>query len=206
MGAFYTSVLLKGIERENVISWLKEKKREAAVYPETNGCIPVFDAAFEGQEMSEINGFCEDVSKNLGCIAWAVTNHDDDLLHYRLYMGGKPADEYYSVPPEVLFGMDDHAEFEEDEPVELSFTPKGGDAALLCDILGNPGNPGEVESILRDLGGMGGQFIMATDRHYALLEALGITPDGLCSGYREVALGYLPPNISKGDLALIEAP
>lgn len=204
MGAFYTSILLKGIERDQIISWLKENRREAAVYPENSGCIPVFDAAFENQEMSEINGFCEDVSRGLGCIAWAVTNHDDDLLHYRLYNQGQLADEYFSVPPEVLFGMDDPDEFDEDQPVELSFTPKGGDPALLCDIFGNPGNPREVESILRDLGGMGGQFIMATDRHYALLEALSITPDGLCSGYREVVQGYLPPNISSSDLDIID--
>ena len=206
MGAFYTSVLLKGIQREKVILWLKEKNREAVVYPENSGCVPVFDAAFEAQEMGEINVFCGDVSRSLGCIAWAVTNHDDDLLHYRLFNGGEAADEYYSVPPEVLFGMDDPDDFDDDEPVDMSFVPKGGDATLLCDLFGNPGKPKEVESVLRDLGGMGGQFIMATDRHYALLEALGITPDGLCSGYREVLAGYLPPNISKEDLEIIEAP
>ncbi len=205
MGAFYTSILLKGIERENVISWLKENVREAVVFPENSDCIPLFDAAFESQELKEIKNFGEMISSALGCVVWAITNHDDDLLHYQIFRKGELIDEYFSVPPEVLFGIDDPDEFGEDFE-ELSFIPKGGDAGLLCQLYGNPGDHAEVERILRDPGGMGGQFIMATDRHYALLEALGIVPDGLCSSYREVVTGYLPPNISKEELFLVQAP
>jgi hypothetical protein len=84
------------------------------------------------------------------------------------------------VSPAVYFGVEDPDDFE-DETVD-PFTPIGGNAALLSDLMGNQSDRESVESILRDRGPMGGRFTLAGDRQLALLEALNIDPAVLHTG------------------------
>jgi hypothetical protein len=181
MGAFYTNLLVKGSSRDRIVSWLRERKRPSAVLPERDGVTPVFDKKCENQSQKEITLFTGSISRELKCTAWAVVNHDDGILAYLLFRDGEPVDEYTSVNPAVYFGVEDPDEFGEED--ESDFAPVGGDAAVLCELVGNGGDCESVASILADTGPMGGRFILASERHYALLEALGIDPSELCTGY-----------------------
>jgi hypothetical protein len=187
MGAFYTNLLVKGASRDRIVSWLRERKRQSAVLPERDGVTPVFDKKCENQSHKEITRFAGSISKELKCTAWAVMNHDDGILAYWLFREGKRVNEYTSVNPAVYFLAEDPDELLGDDG--LDFTPMGGDAAVLCELMGNGGDRESAESILTDLGPMGGRFIDASERHYALLEALGIDPAELCTGYNYLRKG-----------------
>jgi hypothetical protein len=181
MGAFYTTLLVRGASRDSIESWLRQQQRRAMVLPTRDGVTPVFDKKCESQSQKEIILFSGSISKELKCSAWAVMNRDDDMLVYQLYKEGELVDQYSSVKAAVYFGVVESGEFEEED--ESDYAPTGGDATVLCELMGNGGDCEAVASSLTDLGPMGGRFFDASERHHALLRALGIDPADLCIGY-----------------------
>lgn len=180
MGAFYTTILVRGVSRDSVLLWFQQQQRQGVVLPTRDGVTPVFDKKCQAQETKEITRFSHSISKELECTAWAVMNHDDDLLVYWLYRGGELVDQYNSVSPAVYFGVEEPDEFEDE--TDDAYAPIGGNAGLLCDLMGNGGDSETAASILMDRGPMGGRFNSAGERHQALLEALYINPAVLGTG------------------------
>jgi hypothetical protein len=193
MGAFYSNLLVRGTETDQIISWLGEHKQKAILLPARNQLVPVFHLDDMPQETMIL---ARQISQDLSCTVLAVNNHDDDILSYWLHHNGELIDEYTSISPDAYFGMEDPEE--EEDLDEESCGPVGGDAALLCQHLG--GSPEAVEPILRDGGAMGGRFIFANERHRELLKALGIDGEGLNAGYDFLSDGFLPPGIVESDL------
>ena len=91
MGNFYTNYTLRGPTQQAVASALAG--RAALVSPSRNGCVVAFDAATE-QDIDAAGNLAKDLSHRLQCAVLAVSNHDDDILWYRLYDRGQLLDEY----------------------------------------------------------------------------------------------------------------
>jgi hypothetical protein len=92
MSAFYTTILVRGINRDRIVSWYRKQQRQGKVLPKQDGVTPVFDEKCQAQESKEITRFIGSLSKELECAAWAVINHDEDLLIYWLYSKGELKD------------------------------------------------------------------------------------------------------------------
>jgi hypothetical protein len=178
----------------------------------------------------------QELSTRLRCVAWAVRVYDDDILQYKLFDAGTERDEYLSTP--------DY--FDGEGGIGALFTflivprlplprfirrwlfkramprfkpPKGGDAAMLCRMLGRPEAQREVEAILRKPKSGGesmlgvlmdpeqasrsedergdvsqlpinpDDFLFEIWRHQALVRALSLPDFAPGAGYRYVAEG-----------------
>lgn len=197
MGAFYSNILIRGADGEAVADWLRGRGRQAFILPEPNGMTAVFDKECENRPAAEIKKLAGDLSRELNCIAWTVSNHDSDLLTYLLFDKGELVDRYSSISEAVYFGVAEGDVDEDDdlgEEDESSYAPVGGNARMLCQLMGGT-DIEDVVKILADPGPMGGTFMAADERHYALLEALNLDPVPLCIGYK-----YLSQGGGSGDL------
>jgi hypothetical protein len=178
MGNFYTSVTLYGADRPTIITLLKGRK--AAVSPTMSDFAVVWDEESEGQDMRILETMTKRMSRELSCPAWAVLNHDDDLLVYTLVVGGEKIDEYNSCPG--YFGGS-------------GVQPEGGNAALLAKTFGVESAAKAIEGILHNRDG----YAFAIERHQALIEALGMPSFGVGMGYRYITNGKCPPGLQNVD-------
>jgi hypothetical protein len=184
MGNFYVNHTLRGPSQQAVGKALAG--RSALVTPVRDGCVVVFDEQSDDQDPGVISSLAERLSREFQCPVWSVLNHDDDILWYQLYLAGDLADEYDSCP----------GYFDAEEPTG----PAGGDAEKLCRAFGAK-DAATVEKILRtsafdDDGG----YVFAVERHMDLVQALGIPPFGVATGYRNIVNGELPDGVDEKDL------
>ena len=109
--------------------------------------------------------------------------HDDDILLYSLHDNGKRVDEYNSSPAYFDTGPG--------EP------PEGGDASVLCRAFGVTSTAG-VEEVLHmpNGAGSGEGYIFESERHHALVEALGIPTFAVQTGYDYIEEGELPDDLA----------
>jgi hypothetical protein len=177
MGNFYTNYVLRAPTSEAVAKTLRER---SAIVVSAKGYVAVFDEESDNQDIEVISELATQLSGNLKCAVLAVLNHDDDILCYWLYDGGRLVDEYDSAP-----GYFD-ANVESDEP-------SGGDASRLCAAF-EKSNVEQVERMLR-----GDFFVFAFERHQGLLEALGL-PEFLAGTSYSSLQHYLPEGLSEGQL------
>lgn len=192
MGNFYVNYTLKGASPQAVANALAG--RTAAVTPESNGCVVLFDEASDEQDETHIQALGARLSRDLNCVVWALLNHDDDILSYQLYANGGLVDEYNSAPGYWT------------ETDDSGFSPpSGGDARKLCAAFG-AADPDKVESILRrssfndeDDDGYG----FEVDRHADLVAALGLPDFGVGLGWRYIDEGELPDGLDEDDLIII---
>src|SRR5215208_142239 len=98
MGNFYTNVTLRASDQPSVVQYLTERRRNAFVSPPEGSALVVFDSACEAQDYTVLRDLAIDLSKRFGCAAFAVMNHDDDVLLYTLVERGRVIDEYNSNP------------------------------------------------------------------------------------------------------------
>lgn len=187
MGNFYTNITLRGPSQKQAVDILLKKKRVAFVSPTVNGVTTVFDAECEQQDPNVLGALAAELSRELGCPALAILNHDDDILLYKLYEGGVLIDQYDSSPGY----FDANA-----EPSE----PKGGDATKLCNVMGVTENIKEIEGILRKSSYDENGFVFAVDRHEALARALGLPDFSVGFGYNYLRAGELPEGVSARQL------
>ena len=121
------------------------------------------------------------------CSALAVLNHDDDVLWYQLYDGGKLADAYISS-----------AAWWED----TSEPPPQGNPEILCRFMGVPGDQARVKRILARSSGVLG-YLFEIRRHEELLSALGQPLFAAGLGYKYASKGDLTTGLSEGQLFLV---
>lgn len=178
MGAFYANLTLREPEQGQVVEALKRARRSSIVSPKSGDCLAVFDEQMDHQQEGVLSDLASELSKEFDCVALAVLNHDDDVLWYRLYRSAELLDEYNSSP----------AYF---DPTAGAAPPTGGNAAVLCNAFGKDAAVEEVQEILSKWGPVG--YIFETDRHRDLVEALGLPPMTVGTGFRDLQVGLKLP-------------
>jgi hypothetical protein len=182
MGSFYTNITLRTTNQSRVLDVLSSAGRTAFISQPQSGCIVVYDSDTEDQDVDALRDLGDSLSAKLSCAALAVLVHDDDLLLYSLHEGGKVVDEYASA------SLD-----------ETGDAPEGGDATRLCRAFGATGTA-HVETILRTdrAGGSGGGYVFETERHEDLVNALGLSPLAVATGFNYLEQGELPEGATPG--------
>ena len=191
MGRSYTNITLKGPERDAIEVALVNMKRQAVVTPTCDSLTVVFDAASEDQD-GYVYDLASNLSRDLSCIALAVTNHDDSVLYFKVYDRGELIDTYNSCP----------SYFEDVEPLP----PSGGNAELLCSLFARPGNATNVEEILcfdALADDADDRYVFESERHIDLIDALGLSRHAAGLGFEAVMAGELPEGLNLSDFRIL---
>lgn len=100
MGNFYTNITLRNVAMESVIAEMRELDRESYVYG-GGGVSIVYDSETEKQDTSILSALAEHLATRLSTTAFAVLDHDDDLLWFQLFRQNELLAEYANVagPP-----------------------------------------------------------------------------------------------------------
>jgi hypothetical protein len=176
MGSSYTNIVVRGARRAEVVEYLTERRRAAFVAAAGDRLAVVYDAECESQDWSLVQGLTATLSARFGSTALGALLHDDDVLLYCLYQGGRPVDEYNS-----------HPSFGEAGPHE---PPTGGDARLLCLAFRVPEATEAVGRLLHRPNFIGEDDYLSTDRrHQELVRLLGLPTFAAGLGYRYAARG-----------------
>jgi hypothetical protein len=169
MGSLYVSIALRTQSQKDVGRFLSALGRRAYVLPPSKGYVVVCDADCDEQDLGVIASLAQQLSSRFACVAFAVLNHDDDLLWYQLYSSGVLLDKYNSRPD--IFSPSA-------EPHETS----GGNASTLCEVFDKPNRRARVERILRSR-----EYLEETERHADLAKALGFPTVHTQLGYSELS-------------------
>ena len=164
MGSTYVNVTVVGPDHDEVIEALGDN---AAFVSATVDDATVIAAAVDEMDGMGQGMTAQALSGALGCVALEVLVFDEDLLQYQLFVGGDLADAG-AYPAEIAEEMSMGGD---EVPV--------GDPVALVDRLGR-GDAAEVARVLSD----DADFVFATDRHHALVEALGLPVAAVGWGYR----------------------
>jgi hypothetical protein len=184
MGNFYTNFTLKTSDADDVAHTLRQASRAAFVSPAQRDYLVVYEAEADNQDVSAIEDVGVMLSKQQKCPVLAVMNHDDDVLCYWLFDGGRLIDEYNSNPDYFDRG---------------SGGDRGGDAELLCSRFGKPDQVARVRTILEDE-----DYAFALMRHEALCNALELPEWAVGAGYQYLESGEFPEGLSEDDIRRTE--
>jgi len=186
MGRFYTNVTVKHSDAAKVARAVARLNRFAVIAPPVDGFVVVYDRASERQDDTIIK-FARTLSHQLEAVAFAVMNHDDDILYYWLFDCGAEKDTYNSCP----WYFQDSA-----DPL-----PQGGDARSLASLLGRSKAAKRVDDILHCDADpdMEGPYTWQTERHADLVEALGLPKWAVGYGYNYLAENDLPDGFPADD-------
>ncbi len=189
MGNFYTNITLRS-HQARIIELLEREERTAYVTPTVSGCTVVCDHESDEQDTDVLQELAALLSRELSCVAFAVLNHDDDVLLYWLYENGHLTDQYDSTPNY----------FSENENEDA--LPSGGDAYRLCHAFGVMQNVAEVEDVLRTPSFSEDEhYLFAIERHADLVEALGVPLFSVGLGYTYIEEEYdLPEGLERDAL------
>lgn len=190
MGSSYTNFTLQGVTQSSVTAGLAG--RSAAVTLEQNGCVVVFDEESDEMDPSVSAHLAADLSRRLWCSVLAMTNQDDDILIYELYRSGELVDEYNSAPDYF-------------DPDAESSAPEGGDAEQLCDAFGAADSE-SVTLVLRMTMDDADAYSFASQRHSALVRALGLPRIAIARGYADVRDGERPEGWTLAMFAMVKVP
>jgi len=192
MGSFYTNITVRGPRREDVAETLRAGERAAILSPTAEGVTVVYDAEAESQDDTVVS-LAKRLSAEHHCVAWALLNHDDDLLRYWLFDGGELVDEYDSSPG--------------------YFTGEGGgpsvgDARKLCAAFGAVDAAEPVEDVLRYNRAVedqqSGRYVFETERHLDLCKALRLPLFAVGTGYDYLMQGEAPEGMELDDCLIID--
>lgn len=190
MGSFYGNVTLVGTELDAV----RAVSPSPAFLLVDGDSIVVFAEADD--DGAPISG--QELSVSLGCVAFSVAVHDDDILFFEVHVRGESALSGAVPDPSAYFGFD--AEmladldpsmlegFKVPAPTDTADTP---DAAALVRAIGR----GDVEAV-RDA--LERDFVFATERHEAITSALGLPRGAVGWGFRYLSSddsGYSGPTL-----------
>lgn len=170
MGNFYVNFAVKVPDPQPVADALARGGRRAIVTPPRNGYVVVYDEEADRQATAPILAVGELLARATGRPVLASLNHDDSILCYWLFDGGRLVDSYNSNP----------AAFDPD-PGEPPWQP--GDAHRLSTIIGPGVDAAAVEAILR------GDYVFAVERHQRLAETIGLPAWSVGLGYQYVVGG-----------------
>ena len=185
MGNFYTNVTVRGPDREQVVAAAEELGYCAFVSHTDAGLTVVCEERSDTQDPDVWRDVARQLSLKLRCPALAMLNHDDDVLIYALYQNGTLLDEYNSFPSYWI---------NQDPPA----LPRGGNAGVLCEAFGMPGDADEVEHALRTTPHSEDpdpedDFIFAVKRHIALIGALDWPAVPCFNGFDYLKRKGMPP-------------
>jgi len=186
MGNFYVNYTLKGVTQQSVVAAMAG--RIAAISPVSGDAVVVFDSLSDKQDDKIITKLGAKLSGDLNAPCVAILNHDDDILWYQLFDGGKLVDEYNSCPD--YFDFDGRGTRRD---------PSGGDADKLCGLFGSK-QVDSVEQILRVSAFDENGYAFAFQRHADLFEELGLPSFAVGAGYTYMSGGELPEGLSESNL------
>lgn len=196
MGATYTNITLKGPTQKQIGDFLDREAIVAYVTPTDGDITVVYDQASSDSDEAALTALAGKLSRSLGCVAFASSVYDSDILQYHLYVSGVLADEYNSRP--------DYWDDETDE----NAPPKGGDDESLCTAFGAPDRAASVSRILRSYtpdpladdtpsdGTEGSGYIFEEHRHVALLGALSLPAYIAHAGFQSFEGDHAPYGLS----------
>lgn len=176
MGNFYTNFTLKTSDTVGVAATLTKASRSALVSPAAGGYVVVFDEAADQQDTEVVEEVGSLLSGHHRCAVLAILNHDDDVLCYWLFAGGKRVDAYNSCP---------------DYWDESADSDRGGDAGKLCETLGVRQFEAAVKRILYD-----DEYTFALEQHSALVAALRLPEWAVGGGFNYIEKDELPDGLS----------
>jgi hypothetical protein len=176
VGNFYVTFTAKGEIQQEIARTLKDLGRRAYILPPENGYTVFTDADADAQSPGDIEAVGHAVSAKVGAPVLGVLNHDDDILQYWLFIGGRTESFYDSCP----------GYFDGGDP-----TPTGGDPAGLATFAGKSG----VESSLNDV--LKQDYVFAFERHMELLRLLGLPQSALGYGYNTFEAGEFPEGVPR---------
>ncbi len=192
MGLFYTNIVLKGVEKQQVLTHLESLRRDAYVSPTVDGYTVVYDRESD-EDYEALMQLSAGLSRDLSCPSLASIVHDGDVYYYKLYEAGELFDEYDSAP--------DYFDPQAVEPVR----PSGGDARKLCEVLGRMEVTEEVAEVLGTATVPDGEWnpddlLPGEDLHQELAALLGMPPFAAGVGYYVVENGELPEGLDRSAL------
>src|SRR5438552_6701789 len=123
MGNSYSNFIAKTDDQAAVVNALRSLGIGAAVTPQEQGFVVIFDEPSERSGTHTIEPTGNALSLALRVPVLAVLIHDDDAMWYWLFRNGAVADTYSSNP----------GAFDKRTPDE-----RGGDEAVLTDAFGVP--------------------------------------------------------------------
>jgi hypothetical protein len=166
----YVNVTLRGASDADADAALRSVGRSAFMLSTPEGIV-VFDQT-SGIQDGSVDTLAQHLSTRCGCVALAVTNHDDDVFMYRLFDKGTEIDAYNSAPGYWTW------DGEGDEP-----GPEGGQPALLAGAFGRVENSTDVQAALSE------DYDFEVDRHAAICRAAGLPIQAVGYGFDDFASG-----------------
>jgi hypothetical protein len=192
MGSFYTNITVKTADTDGIAVAIRQAGRTAFIAPPENGATVVFDEASEDQDLEILKTLALHLARTCKCPTLGILNHDDDVLVYVLYDGGKLVDEYNSAPGYF------------DSDADAAVPPAGGNAKRLSAALGAPDRAADIERILRAPGNTEDGFVFATDRHRELVSVLGLPGAAVGAGFTYLEEGELPEGLEFDALVRVD--
>ncbi len=182
MGAFYTNVTLLGPNQKQVVEYLNQIHRDTYVSPTINGYTMVYDLESEAPDATLLSKFAAQLSKQFGCATLGVMDRHDTALVYKLYEVGALVDAYSSDPNYI--------------DNDVIHAPSQGDAKKLCAACGAGQAVELVDAILKRAGAWDDNgYAVEQDRHYELVQALGIPLIAVGLGYNYINEGNVPEEV-----------
>lgn len=181
MGSFYTNLTVRCDDQERVTGVLRSLGRSAFISPAMDGMVVVYDEACEEQDPEELASLAADLSGELGAGVLGALNHDDDVLILFAAQGGEVVDTYNSCP--AFFTG------------EGSESPEGGDARVIAQAVSPNADTKALEAALRDE-----ELFLATERHEAIVQALGLPGVSVGFGFSYLEEGEFPEGLSPEEM------
>ena len=169
MGNFYTNITVRGAEPGRTVNVLRDLGREAYVV-ELNRYSVVFDRQCEDQDTHIVAALAEHLATKLKAIAFAVLNHDDDILWFQLY---------------------------EQSELVAEYANRGGprtNVRALCRVFGRPGEIVPLWLLLRR------PFLFQVNRHQRLARRLGLPEASVGTGFNYLSRSELPAGVTLDQL------
>jgi hypothetical protein len=186
MGNFYVNYTVRSSDTAALYDALRG--RAAAMTPIDNQCIVVFDKTSESVEPSAVALLAQRLSQATNAPVLAALVYDDDVLMLFLCEHGMLKDSYCSNP-----------DFTGD--VEQKWA---GDAVKLAAAFG-VNETERIDRILRKSPSDEDGYVFETDRHAALVAALGLPTAAVGYGYGYASQGELPEHLSPDQLIHVGA-
>jgi len=169
MGNFYTNIAVMA-DADRVVPVLEQVRRDAYVAPSGSVCV-VFDRESDRQDTETLAALAETISREVATHAFAVLNHDDDVLWFQLYERGEL--------------LTEHAN-EAGAPTASAW--------VLAKAFGRPARVLATWLVLRV------PTLFEVFRHHLLMRVLGLPPASVGMGYEYINRGELPPGTEESAL------
>jgi hypothetical protein len=96
VGNFYTNLTTVGPSQDELLAFLREKRRAAYVSPTIDGVTVIYDRDADEQRIEDLHAVGAIVTEKFRCQALSALVHDDDVLFVAAYQDGKLVTEYES--------------------------------------------------------------------------------------------------------------